>query len=72
MIQEPVRVVLGERRICTGSGEQRKSTLKEETMMYVPILETLQVMLENKAIFTEVCLFLYKDYSLYYANISTD
>lgn len=45
---------MGERYVYTGSGEQRKSTVKEETMMYIPILETLQIMLENNAIFTEI------------------
>lgn len=31
--------------------------MKEETMMYIPILETLQTILENSAVLTEVCLF---------------
>lgn len=51
---EPVCVVLGERRVWTGSGVQRRSVVQEQTMMYVPILQTLQLLLLNEAVVAEI------------------
>lgn len=39
-----------------GTGRKRRLVMKEDTMMYVPLLETLRVMLENEAVMTEVSL----------------
>ena len=39
-----------------GTGLKRRCMLVEDTMMYVPILETLQVLLQNEAILSEVCI----------------
>ena len=46
--------VLGEHCRHKGSGNKRRCVLVEDIMMYVPILETLQVLLQNEAIVAEV------------------
>lgn len=48
-------MVLGSRPMkCKGSGAKRRAVEKQDEMMYVPILETLKVLLENDAVMTEV------------------
>ena len=38
-----MRIVLGENREWKGAGSSRRSTVKKEEMMYVPLLDTLHV-----------------------------
>ena len=45
---------LGERSIWKGKGVKRKCTSKEDCIMYVPLLDTLQVLLKNEAFLFEV------------------
>ena len=54
--QEPRRIVLREtstQRLC---GRKRKVVVKKEEVMYIPLLETLQSLLNNTYFFEEVCL----------------
>ena len=53
-MQEPVTVKLGERHVWKGSGCSRKLVTKVDTFIYIPILQTLQALLSNKAIMSEV------------------
>ena len=47
---------LGQRRVWKGTGTKRRCVSKEDHMMYVPILETLQSLLRNKIVVSEVCM----------------
>lgn len=53
-IQEPRRIVLGEYITWKGVGPTRRSVRKQEEMMYVPILDTLQSLLRCEYIADEV------------------
>ena len=53
-MQEPEKFVLGSAREYKGVGAKRRRVEKEETMMYVPILKTLDVNLQYEAILAEV------------------
>lgn len=53
-MQEPIRVCLGERREWKGSGAKRRIVLKKDEMMYVPILHTLQSLLNHDSVYSEV------------------
>ena len=46
---------LGERRVWKGSGAKRSCVTKGDEMMYIPILTTLQALLSNDTIYSEVC-----------------
>ena len=52
--QEPVAIKLGSRRKWTGHGKRRKYKEIDETMMYIPLHQTLKTMLEDKTILKEV------------------
>jgi len=52
--KEPVRVLLGERRVWKGRGTKRMCVSKEDHVFYIPVLETLQSLLRNEAILSEV------------------
>lgn len=52
--KEPVRYVLGEKHTWKGTGRKRKCIKAQDTMMYVPLLDTIQILLKNKAIVTQV------------------
>ena len=54
MIQEPERVVLGKTRKYKGIGAKRRCVEKDETMHYVPVLKTLDVILQNETVLAEV------------------
>ena len=43
-----MRIVLGENREWKGAGSSRRSTVKKEEMMYVPLLDTLQSILSHE------------------------
>lgn len=53
--QEPLRITLGEKRVWKGSGQKRRCVVKEDTFMYVPILQTLAILLQNKDLRSQVC-----------------
>ena len=52
--QEPVRVKLGEQRVWKGTGSKRRCVLEEDTFMYIPLLNTLETLLQNDSILAEV------------------
>jgi len=47
-------VILGERNVWTGSGAKRRLITKEDNVFYIPILKTLQVLLNNETLLSEV------------------
>ena len=53
-LQEPVRVSLGKRHNCKGNGAKRRCVSKEDCFMFVPVLKTLQVLLNDKVVLSEV------------------
>lgn len=53
--QEPVRIVLGTVRKAKGTGHKRRLVETDNTMMYIPLLETLELLLQNETILGEVC-----------------
>ena len=52
--QEPVSVKLGTVRKAKGSGAKRRIVDVEEGLVYIPILATLNVLLNNESIASEV------------------
>ena len=50
----PVKVVLRVNRRAKGLGAKRRLVEEEESFMYVPVLETLQTLLNDEAILAEV------------------
>ena len=54
-MQMPIKVVLGTRRKAKGLGTKRRLVEVEEGFVYVPILETLQTLLNIDTVLTEVC-----------------
>ena len=52
--QEPVSIPLGEHRVWKGRGPKRRCVVKQDRLVYIPLLNTLQSMLRNKAILAEV------------------
>ena len=53
-MQEPMKIVLATHRKPKGTGAKQCIVEVEDTMYYIPILETLQVLLNNDAIVAEV------------------
>ena len=49
-----MKVVLGTKLKAQGYGSKRRLVEKEEIMVYVPILKTLEVLLNDSAILAEV------------------
>ncbi len=49
-------MTLGSVRKYVGSGAKRQCVEKDETMMYVSILDTIDVLLQNETILSEVIL----------------
>lgn len=49
-------MLLGQCRKWKGSGPKRKCVIKDDAVMYVPILKTLQVQLQNQLVLSEVCI----------------
>ena len=58
-MQEPVEIPLGERRVWKGRGIKRRCIVKRDCAYYIPVLETLQVLLRNEAIIAEVNMLCY-------------
>ena len=53
-----MRFSLGERRVWKGCGAKRRCVVKEDEVFYVPVLETLQNLIKNDAVFAEVITFI--------------
>lgn len=53
-MQEPKTVVLGTVRKPKGTGTKRRCVEVEETMQYIPIMDTLNVLLQNETVNFEV------------------
>ena len=47
-------VPLGERRVWKESGLKRRCVVKKDSLVYIPLLSTLQSLLRNNAILAEV------------------
>ena len=47
-------MTLGETRMWKGVGSKRRCVLKNDHAIYVPLLSTLQKMLDNECILSEV------------------
>jgi hypothetical protein len=53
-VKDPQRITLGHTSKKRRSGTKHKEVLKEEEMMYIPLLESLKQMLNHDTILTEV------------------
>lgn len=53
--KQPLEICLGEVRKRRGTGRKSRIVTVQETMIYVPILKTLEVLLNNETVLTEVC-----------------
>ena len=53
-IQEPKKIKMGTRRIYRGHGRKRCQKKITDTLVYVPLLKTIQVLLKDEGIYTEV------------------
>ena len=53
-IQDPVKITLGTKMKAQGAGSKRRIVEKEEVFVYIPILQTLQALLTNDTVLTEV------------------
>jgi hypothetical protein len=51
---EPVKMILGSKRKAKGYGSKRRTIDKKDTMVYIPILKTLQSMLNNISVRNEI------------------
>lgn len=69
VVQEPVRVSLGTRRVWKGNGSKRRYVEKEDEMVYIPLLESLKSLLQNKQVLSEVCVTLCTFTSVCYAYL---
>ena len=47
-------MVLGKRRISFGHGRRRRKRIKTDTYMYVPVLKTLEAILQDSKTCSEV------------------
>ena len=56
-MQLPVTVVLRTERKAKGLGSKRRLVEKEESYVYIPILQTLETLLQNDMVLAEVCHF---------------
>lgn len=55
-IQEPTKIKMGTRRVYRGHGRKRRLRDITDTMVYVPLLKTLKILLQDEGIYTEVCM----------------
>lgn len=53
-LQEPVKITLGTQRKPVGRGSKRRLVEKEEGFVYIPILQTLETLLDDEGIMAEV------------------
>jgi len=54
MNQEPKKIKLGTTRIHRGHGRKRRLVGVADTLVYVPLLKTIETMLMDEGIYTEV------------------
>ena len=54
-VQEPQPVLLGTEKQWKGSGTKRSYADVREEMMYIPILKTIQNLLDDPGILKQVC-----------------
>ena len=54
-MQSPVTVKLGTKRKAKGLGQKRRIIEKEESFVYIPLLQSLQALLQNDMVLAEVC-----------------
>ena len=54
VVQMPEKIVLGTILKPQGTGDKRRVVKKDETMMYIPILKTLELLLQNDSMLAEV------------------
>ena len=53
-----MRIVLGKKGAWKGVSAKRRCVAKEDCVMYVPVLQTLEALLKNKVVISEVsCIF---------------
>lgn len=53
-IKMPLKIVLGKVRKPKGIGSKRRLIEKEESFMYVPVLKTLETLLNSDVVLVEV------------------
>ena len=53
-VKDPVKIRLGTKKKAQGLGSKRRLVEKEEDFVYVPILQTLQALLTNETVLSEV------------------
>jgi hypothetical protein len=53
-MKQPRRITLGHSSVKRRSGTSYKEVLKDDEIMYIPILESLEQMLNNDSILKEV------------------
>ena len=53
-MKDPVKIRLGTKKKAQGLGSKRRLVEKEEDFVYVPILQTLQALLTNETVLSEV------------------
>ena len=54
-IQEPKKIILGTKRIYHGHGRKRRLVKVTDTLVYVPLLQTIEILLKDEGIYTKVC-----------------
>ena len=59
VLQEPKGILLGERRKWKHSGIKRKCVSKKDYVYYVPVLDTLEALLNNQSLLAEVMVIFY-------------
>ncbi len=45
---------LGEQHVWKGTGSKRRCVVQENTFVYIPVLKTLETLLQNDSILAEV------------------
>lgn len=55
--QEPTKIKLGAKWMSRGHGRKRRLVQVTDTLVYVPLLKTIETLLKDEGIFTEVFLF---------------
>ena len=49
-----MEIILGSCSVWKGSGTKRRCVVEDDGFMYVPLLQSLQALLRNDAVLTEV------------------
>lgn len=55
-LQEPVRITLKQTHVIKVSGRKRRMVVKRDELIYIPLLLTLERLLNNGCILDQVCL----------------